>query len=771
MATTTSNCEACKNQNDSSYLSKQEIGKFASSGNFGGAMGASLGMVMDKKTANKLGGLMSKNSTSNLLKLIDTPGTNKQKENMSSNQKMTHLISSVGLGNFSLNSDYEDGIINSVLNARGQSSSFLRNSDTGSSLIAATSLGIDIPNADMLGIGSNESFMFKILKLAAFGLKLLCATLADKKRGTGPNDYSSDTEELLGLLLLLGLGGILGLLARLLSIFDKLLGLSKNFSSFGIQDLNIGNMLVDLCDWVNNMEFGSNTIDMFRDSFDKTLSNKSLTNLVGNKLISDGTYDTYARNDFNFDQQFKSIAGDIDMLKCDACKVGTADLTIMGGDKQLFNLEFDPRTGFKRETGFEDIDLTNNLTKNIPTEITKTIDIKESTGGIDYLPKDDLFGNTDTETESNNTSTDISDITNLDKTKTQKTNVNTQLGELLKNENKNNETITTKNSDSKTVNQYMGIPDDETNETNTSDNNKNNSNESELDKDKKKSDEITTPGVKYETSNSNIKYNTYVDENGNIKEQKYEKKSDNKVNLVEDKVLYTKPYGGEPAKEGDDKVTSFHTGETITKNELKGTVLENADLNAVALLHPNDLSNLKDTDKVNQTLEEAERIYDNALGEEIEKTENLVLKKQTSGIIFGKQLPPKLNGNQIVINSERILMSAKTQEFGIFSKRKFFVSTDDEITMNCKERFVVRTDKHASIEAPTVHLGVYTTRNHPSLKGDCTVWWLQELCDWLSRHTHSDPWVTTGTPVQQGWLASLRSRAPNLLSERIFISG
>ena len=49
MATTTSNCEACKNQNDSSYLSKQEIGKFASSGNFGGAMGASLGWSWIKK--------------------------------------------------------------------------------------------------------------------------------------------------------------------------------------------------------------------------------------------------------------------------------------------------------------------------------------------------------------------------------------------------------------------------------------------------------------------------------------------------------------------------------------------------------------------------------------------------------------------------------------------------------------------------------------------------------------------------------------------------
>ena len=215
---------------------------------------------------------------------------------------------------------------------------------------------------------------------------------------------------------------------------------------------------------------------------------------------------------------------------------------------------------------------------------------------------------------------------------------------------------------------------------------------------------------------------------------------------------------------------SFHTGETIKREELKGTVLEDADMNAVGLLHPNDLKNLKDTEQVTKTLEDAEKIYDKTFAEEIEKTENLVLSEQTDGIIFGAQLPT-LNGNQIVINSERILISAKTQECGIFSKRKFFVSTDDEITMNAKQRIVLKTDMHTSIESPTIHLGVYTTRNHPSLKGDCTVWWLQDLCDWLSGHTHSDPWVTTGTPTQQGSLAALRARAPTLLSERIFISG
>jgi len=128
-------------------------------------------------------------------------------------------------------------------------------------------------------------------------------------------------------------------------------------------------------------------------------------------------------------------------------------------------------------------------------------------------------------------------------------------------------------------------------------------------------------------------------------------------------------------------------------------------------------------------------------------------------------------GNQIILNSERVLISSKTQETGIFSKKKFFVTTDDEITMDAKSRIVLRSDAHISFATPSVHLGGYTSECHPTLKGDCTTAWLNDLCGWLSSHVHHDPYITTSRPAQQGQLASLRARLPTLLSERIFISG
>ena len=159
------------------------------------------------------------------------------------------------------------------------------------------------------------------------------------------------------------------------------------------------------------------------------------------------------------------------------------------------------------------------------------------------------------------------------------------------------------------------------------------------------------------------------------------------------------------------------TQEKQLREELKGTVLEDADMNAVGLMHPNDIENLKDNEEVQKVLADAEKLYDQTFEKEIEKTENLVLEQQSDGIIFGVQLPQKLNGNQIIINSERVIISAKTQECGIFSKRKFFVTTDDEITMNSKRRFVVKTDIHASIRSTNSSSRYIYNKKSPKFKG------------------------------------------------------
>ena len=226
----------------------------------------------------------------------------------------------------------------------------------------------------------------------------------------------------------------------------------------------------------------------------------------------------------------------------------------------------------------------------------------------------------------------------------------------------------------------------------------------------------------------------------------------------------------QPAKDNPDSVKSFHTGEEITKEQLQGTPIANADLNAVALLHPEDFNTLTDKKAVNDSIKEAKETRKQVLADEMDKVEEKATAQAAGNLMFGKQLPT-LDGNQIILNSERIIISAKTKEFATYSKGKYGIATDDEITMNCLQRYVIDTKTHTSVISPTIHLGAYITTRHPGLKGDVATAWLSSLCGWLSGHVHNDPYITTSSPAQQGQLAGLRARLPTLHSTRVWIDG
>ena len=59
--------------------------------------------------------------------------------------------------------------------------------------------------------------------------------------------------------------------------------------------------------------------------------------------------------------------------------------------------------------------------------------------------------------------------------------------------------------------------------------------------------------------------------------------------------------------------------------------------------------------------------------------------------MFGNPIS-RLDGNQIIINSERLILSAKTKELILYGKGKFGLSTDNEFTINAVQRLVTVTD-------------------------------------------------------------------------------
>jgi hypothetical protein len=593
-------------------------------------VGVSIGMATNNKVGSLVGERLTNIGTPSINKFISAPGSPTSQSPSEKKKFSKSLVS----GNFSLNSTYERGIISAGKAAKGAATKKLMGSSVGPAFSAANSLGISIPKLNDLGIGPNDSPMFKIFKLAAFGMKAMCANLNGQ-------DGNSTTENKLGWLLSIGID--LTLLALLMALFNKLRNLKFNFGGFGGIDLD--NLLFDLCDWINNIDYKNNLVDTFKNETNKMLTDADLTKQLGDGFKQKGTYDSYARNNTGFDLNYKSLTGDVDAIKEASKSFGQTNIGLSKDKKDIAQVKFDPLTGLFREK-------ENNGISQPPTFSASALDLSLQT-----------------KSSSN---------------KAQPANQNTK---------------------------------------------------------------IKTP-----IGGANIVIPKFLSTDG---------ESDIK-NMMKRDVT---PVGGDATE-----VVSFMSGKTITKESLSGTVLETADLNAVALLDESDLDVLTDVPRVSTAIKDAETAYEDTFNMELEKSERILLKRTDTSAIFGKQLP-ELKGNQIVINSERVLISSKTQETGIFSKKKFFVTTDDEITLDAKERIVIRSDKHISLATASVHLGSYTSQCHPTLKGDCTTAWLSDLCGWLSSHVHHDPYITTSRPAQQGQLASLRARLPTLLSERIFISG
>lgn len=142
---------------------------------------------------------------------------------------------------------------------------------------------------------------------------------------------------------------------------------------------------------------------------------------------------------------------------------------------------------------------------------------------------------------------------------------------------------------------------------------------------------------------------------------------------------------------------------------------------------------------------------------------------------------PVLNGDQIIINSDRIILSARNAELFQYSKKRFGIVTDSEFTVDAHDQIVLTTNKKTVINSPAIYLGEYDETGEPALLGQTTVSWLYALCNWLLNHTHwykhshvdagAESPSQTQLPVQTQQLIRLRDVLHTLLSKRVFVTG
>lgn len=147
---------------------------------------------------------------------------------------------------------------------------------------------------------------------------------------------------------------------------------------------------------------------------------------------------------------------------------------------------------------------------------------------------------------------------------------------------------------------------------------------------------------------------------------------------------------------------------------------------------------------------------------------------------------PKLIGDQMVLNSDRVIISAKKNELFQYAKQRMSFVTDSEYTVDSQDQMVFTTNNKTVINSPAIYLGEYNQTNEPVLLGQTSVNWLYDLCNWLLIHTH---WYnhnhpdaqggTVGAPnpnqtqtsVQAASLLILQNSLNTLLSRRVFVTG
>ena len=154
--------------------------------------------------------------------------------------------------------------------------------------------------------------------------------------------------------------------------------------------------------------------------------------------------------------------------------------------------------------------------------------------------------------------------------------------------------------------------------------------------------------------------------------------------------------------------------------------------------------------------------------------------------------PNPMKGDQIIVNSDRLIFSARYEEILSYSKKRYGICTDNEFTVDAHQQMVLSTHTKIVLNSPAIYLGEYDKTDEPVLLGQTTVNWLYELCDWLITHTHwhhhvhvdnkdkgdgnpvevgrEDPHKTQ-RPVQKEKLEMMRDALHSLMSRRVFVTG
>src|ERR1039458_1960239 len=145
--------------------------------------------------------------------------------------------------------------------------------------------------------------------------------------------------------------------------------------------------------------------------------------------------------------------------------------------------------------------------------------------------------------------------------------------------------------------------------------------------------------------------------------------------------------------------------------------------------------------------------------------------------------PSPMKGDQIVINSDRLILQARYEEILCYSKKRYGICTDNEFTVDAHQQMVLTTHTKIVLNAPAIYLGEYNNTDDPVLLGQTTVNLIWDFLEMFKQHVHKHEHSHTnaGAPspkmtqeptspfIQQA--TALQNRLKSLLSRRVYVTG
>lgn len=189
------------------------------------------------------------------------------------------------------------------------------------------------------------------------------------------------------------------------------------------------------------------------------------------------------------------------------------------------------------------------------------------------------------------------------------------------------------------------------------------------------------------------------------------------------------------------------------------------------------------------------------------KTESRFAPNTTTGMVNitkSIKFPSKLDGDQIVFSSDRLIFSSRVNEMMFFSKKFITITTDQVLSLNSYgNTTITSTSGIMALNAAKIYLNFNKEgpNEQPVLLGRTTVLWMYALCDWmllnvntqiqmlmaLISHFHlgfKGPTTPALPPAAVLWaeqlqslyasqtsLLALRSQLSSLMSSRVFLGG